>query len=87
MENIQKYGSLPKPVITSFPELEKPKEKPKSSAPVPDPKVQPKIPDAILNMATKGGPEKKPWSYAPDLDVIKQQREKVRKRYTNNFFN
>ncbi|CAD5124111.1 DgyrCDS12413 [Dimorphilus gyrociliatus] len=78
LENIQKFGSLPKPVMTNMTELEKPKDKPKS--PISDNRVQHKIPDAILNMAASKGSDKKPWSYAPDLDVIKQQREKVRKR-------
>ena len=38
------------------------------------------MPDAVLNMAAKGPPEKKPWSYAPDMNTIQQQREKVRRR-------
>ena len=38
------------------------------------------MPDAVLNMAAKGPPEKKPWSYAPDMSTLKEQREKVRRK-------
>ncbi len=38
------------------------------------------MPDAVLNMAAKGPPEKKPWAYAPDMSTLKEQREKVRRR-------
>jgi len=46
----------------------------------PAPRPQPVIPDAVLNMAAKGEPDKKPWSYAPDMESIKEQRDKVRRR-------
>ena len=52
--------------------------------PVPGAKVpardQQQVPDAILNMASKGSPDKKPWAYAPDMNSIQQQRERVRRR-------
>lgn len=38
------------------------------------------MPDAVLNMAAKGPPEKKPWSYAPDVSTLKEMREKVRRK-------
>ena len=41
---------------------------------------QQQVPDAIVNMASKGSPDKKPWAYAPDMNSIQQQREKVRRR-------
>ena len=46
------------------------------------PKVpeKPAIPDAVLNMAAKGGSDKKPFAYAADMDEIKQHRDKVRRK-------
>lgn len=41
---------------------------------------QPQMPDAVLNMAARGPPEKKPWSYAPDMSTLQEQREKVRRK-------
>ncbi len=38
------------------------------------------VPDAVLNMASKSAPDKKPWAYAPDAESIKEQRDKVRRR-------
>ena len=45
--------------------------------PVQSPEV---MPDAVLNMAAKGGPEKKPWSYAPNTDMLQEQRNRVRRK-------
>ena len=45
---------------------------------------QTQVPDAILNMASKGSPDKKPWAYAPDMNSIQQQRERVRRRWVND---
>ena len=41
---------------------------------------QQRMPDAILNMAAKGEQDKKPFSYAPDMSSIVEQRNKVRHR-------
>lgn len=41
---------------------------------------KPAIPDAVLNMASKGQPDKKPFAYAADMNEIKEHREKVRRK-------
>lgn len=47
------------------------------------------VPDAVLNMASRSAPDKKPWAYAPDADSIREQRDKVRRRFVlmNNSIN
>lgn len=44
------------------------------------PTPPPLMPDAVLNMAAKGAPDKKPWAYAPDADMLKEHRDRVRRR-------
>lgn len=39
-----------------------------------------RMPDAILNMAAKGEGDKKPFSYIADVNAIKEQRDRVRKK-------
>lgn len=39
-----------------------------------------RIPDAVLNMAAKGGNDKKPFSYIADVNDIKEHRDRVRKK-------
>lgn len=39
-----------------------------------------RIPDAVLNMAAKGGSDKKPFSYVADVNDIKEHRDRVRKK-------
>lgn len=51
-----------------------------TQSPKMSPQTPPPMPDAVLNMAARGPPEKKPWAYAPDMSSIQQQREKVRKK-------
>ena len=47
------------------------------SQPTPPP---PAMPDKVLNMAAKGGPGKTPFSYVPDADMLKEHRDRVRRR-------
>jgi len=41
----------------------------------------PVIPDAIINMAAKVGSDKKPFAYVADVNDIRQQRDRVRRKY------
>jgi len=38
------------------------------------------IPDAVLNMAARGPADKKPFTYVADVNDIKEQRDRVRKK-------
>ena len=42
---------------------------------------QPAVPDAVINMAAKAGSDKKPFAYIADVNDIRQQRDRVRRRY------
>lgn len=41
---------------------------------------QPAMPDAVLNMASKVGSDKKPFAYVADVNDIRQQRDRVRRK-------
>jgi len=41
---------------------------------------QPEVPDAVINMAAKVGSDKKPFAYIADVNDIRQQRERVRRK-------
>ena len=42
---------------------------------------KPQMPDKVVNMAAKSGSDKKPFSYAPDVGSLTEQRDKVRRKY------
>lgn len=42
---------------------------------------QPVMPDAVINMAAKVGSDKKPFAYIADVNDIRQQRDRVRRKY------
>jgi len=44
-------------------------------------KAPPVVPDAVLNMAAKGPQDKKPFAYVADVNDIREQRDRVRKRF------
>ena len=44
------------------------------------PPSQPAMPDKVLNMAAKGPPEKKPWTYGADISTIIDHGKKVKRR-------
>jgi hypothetical protein len=54
-----------------------------ASATSPPIKAQPVVPDAILNMAAKGPQDKKPFAYVADVNDIREQRDRVRKRFVH----
>jgi hypothetical protein len=57
------------------PEPEIPKQQ------VSSPVVQPaQTPDAVLNIASRTPQDKRPWAYAPDIQSIQQQRQRVQRR-------
>jgi hypothetical protein len=41
---------------------------------------QPQVPDAVINMASRVGKDKKPFAYVADVNDIQAQRDRVRKR-------
>ena len=41
---------------------------------------QPAVPDAVINMAAKVSSDKKPFAYIADVNDIRQQRERVRRK-------
>jgi len=41
---------------------------------------QPVVPDAVINMAAKVGSDKKPFAYVADMNDIRQQRDRVRRK-------
>lgn len=41
---------------------------------------QPQVPDAVINMAARAGKDKKPFAYVADVNDIREQRDRVRKR-------
>jgi len=43
----------------------------------------PPVPDAVINMAAKVGSDKKPFAYVADVNDIRQQRERVRRKYAS----
>ena len=43
-------------------------------------RAQPVVPDAVLNMAAKGPKDKQPFAYVADVNDIREQRDRVRKR-------
>ena len=47
----------------------------------PSGRTPPVVPDAILNMAAKGPQDKKPFAYVADVNDIREQRDRVRKRF------
>jgi len=44
---------------------------------------QPAVPDAVINMAAKVGSDKKPFAYVADVNDIRQQRDRVRRKYVH----
>ena len=40
----------------------------------------PVVPDAVINMAAKVGSDKKPFAYIADVNDIRQQRDRVRRK-------
>ena len=64
----------PEPSVTSPPRpAPRQQQQQQQSAPV--------MPDAVLNMAAKVGSDKKPFAYIADVNDIRQQRDKVRRKY------
>ena len=41
---------------------------------------KPQMPDKVMTMAAKSGSDKKPFSYAPDVGSLAEQRDKVRRK-------
>ncbi len=77
---ISPYNAYPGPTSPMSPGIS-PGGPPQRAPPLPKPAPQQHVmPDAVLNMAARGAPDKKPWSYAPDINTIKEQRDKVRRR-------
>ena len=44
---------------------------------------QPPVPDAVINVAAKVGSDKKPFAYIADVNDIRQQRDRVRRKYAS----
>jgi len=44
----------------------------------------PPVPDAVINMASKVSSDKKPFAYVADVNDIRQQRDRVRRRSASN---
>ena len=50
-----------------------PRQQQQQSAPV--------VPDAVINMAAKVGSDKQPFAYIANVNDIRQQRDRVRRKY------
>jgi len=44
----------------------------------------PAVPDAVINMAAKVSSDKKPFAYIADVNDIRQQRDRVRRKYVRS---
>lgn len=80
----QSYGSSPQSFSPTAQSYGDPYSPPSHTAGPGGPQVPqsptPAVPDAVLNMAARGAPDKKPWAYAPDANALKEQRDRVRRR-------